>query len=50
MQVKAQKVGPLVAIDLGNLGILLPQVSLSGEDDCESDAAGRAQEPDLGVL
>ena len=44
VQVKAQKVGTLVASDLGSL---LPHVS-AGEDGCESDAAGRTEEPDLG--
>ena len=44
VQVKALKVGTLVASDLGSL---LPHVS-AGEDGCESDAAGRTEEPDLG--
>ena len=48
MQVKAQKVGPLVAMDLAAFASCYRKF-LSGEDDCESDAAGRTQEPDLGV-
>ena len=43
VQVKAQKVGPLA-----HASAPCYRSFPSGEDGCESDAAGRTQEPDLG--